>query len=291
MKNPKGPKDSPPAAPSARAKPLLVLPREGTRLVEGRLIARRQRFLADVELLNPPRRVVAHCVNTGSMEGLVRPGARVWLSAADSPTRRLAWTWELVEIDGHLVGANTSLPNRLVRRLIEARCLPLPGLRTWKEMKPEAAIGADKRRADFRLDGPGDQVTWIEVKNCHLAYEDRCAYFPDSVSERATHHLEELSRRAEAGDRAMVLFTCQVPNVAAVRPSDVHDPAFAAAARDAARRGVKFAAVQVHHTLAAITIEGTLVPVDLKPYPTEPVAAWRDAMRAAEGRPPLKKRR
>lgn len=273
------------------ARPLMVLPRQGPLLIEGRLIARRQRFLADVELLNPSRRVVAHCVNTGSMEGLLRPGARVWLSAADSATRRLAWTWELVEIDGRLIGANTSLPNRLVRQLIEARCLALPGLRTWKEFKPEAAIGANKRRADFRLDGPGKQVTWIEVKNCHLAYEDRLAYFPDSVSERAAHHLEELALRAEAGDRALVLFVCQVPGVVAVRPSDVHDPTFAEAARMAAKRGVAFAAIQVVHTLDAITIAGDLVPVDLRPYPTQVVAAQRNAVRAAEGRPPLKKKR
>ena len=91
-----------------------------TPLHEGRLVRRYERFIAEVRL---ERGVVrAHCVNPGRMEGMVVPGARVWLSEA--PGRHLPWTWELVELEGRLVGANTSLPNRLVGEVLRRGCCP-----------------------------------------------------------------------------------------------------------------------------------------------------------------------
>lgn len=120
----------------------------------------------------------------------------------------------------------------------------------------------------------------LEVKNCHLLYPDGRAYFPDSVSERARHHLEALADAIDRSTRAAVLFVCQMAGVEAVRPSDAHDPAFAAAARAVRRRGVRFFALQVRHTPKSILLDGRR-PVELRPYQVEPVRRWREAARAA----------
>lgn len=255
----------------------VTYPRE-TELVEGRLLRRYKRFLADVELAGGEA-VTAHCMNTGAMEGLTAPGARVWLSPASNPKRKLRWTWELVEVDGCVVGAHTGLPNRLVRRLLEEG--RLDWLPAYEEVERERPFG-ERSRVDFRLRTPGKRwrlVTYLEVKNCHLLYPDGRAYFPDAVSARATHHLRELAalHGRDHGGRARghVLFTCQVPGARALRPSDAHDPEFAETARDVRRRGVRFSAVEVTHTPEAITVTRRL-PVDLAPYRVARVERFRD---------------
>lgn len=254
------------------------LPRD-TELIEGRLLRRYKRFLADVELEDGSR-VTAHCANTGAMEGLTTPGSRVWLSRSDNPKRKLAYTWELVEVDGELYGAHTGEPNRIVRELLEAQALPWLG--KHEELQPEKTYG-EGSRADFWM-RRGRRETYVEVKNCHLVYPDGRAYFPDSVSQRATRHLEELAAAAEADHvRSKVLFTCQMPGVRAVRPSDVHDPDFAAKAREVRDLGVHFSAIEIVHRVEEIVVTRR-VSVDLTPYGTDRVERWRAENRREEGR-------
>src|SRR5688572_2508284 len=125
---------------------MLIVPWKG-KLISGKLLQRRYRFLLDV-ILDNGEKVVAHCINPGRMEGLIRPGARIWLSKAESPTRNLAWVWELVEIDDILICANSWSANKLVKSLLEAKAIV--GLKRYKKISEEVRLGK-KTRIDFQL--------------------------------------------------------------------------------------------------------------------------------------------
>lgn len=242
-------------------------------LVPGILLRRYKRFLADVRL-DDGREVVAHCPNTGSMRAVNVPGCRVWLSPSDSPKRKLAWTWELIELlqpDGSvaLASVQTGRANRVVEEALrEGRVAELAG---YAALSREVAVtleGGLSARLDFRLDDPARGSAFVEVKQVTLREVDGHGYFPDAVSERGRRHLEVLSALAKRGERAVLLFCVAHEGIADVAPAEHLDPAYAAALRAAAASGVEVLARRCEvgrreDTPAAIRL-GAALPVALE---------------------------
>lgn len=227
-------------------------------LVIGTLLRRYQRFLADVRL-DTGEVVTAHCPNTGSMLGLKAPGNRVWLSPADNPARKLAWTWEMVEADGVAVGINTGRANGLVREALEAGLIAQ--LAGFSSCRAEAPLSA-RSRTDLLLQFPAGPC-FLEVKSVTAAVAEGVGFFPDAVSDRAARHVRELAEAVSGGARAAVVFCVQRGDVESVRPADHIDPVFAQALRQAAGQGVELYALGASVSPAGIRLERPL-PVRLE---------------------------
>jgi len=208
-------------------------------LARGRLLQRYKRFLADVAL-DSGETVTASCPNTGSMLGLVAPGSTVWLSRSDSPTRKYAHTWEMVEADlgegPALVGINTGHPNRLVTEAIEAR--RIKSLAGYASLRREVKYG-EASRIDILLEDDKKGRCYVEIKNVHLMRRAGVAEFPDCVTARGAKHLRELTDMVARGHRAVMLFLIQRTDAKQFRLAHDLDPGYAEAFRMAAAAGVE----------------------------------------------------
>jgi sugar fermentation stimulation protein A len=207
-------------------------------LLPATLIRRYKRFLADVTLTSGEE-ITVHVANPGSMIGLAAPGSRVGLSKSASTTRKLPYSWELVEVDFNgtpeLVGVNTGHPNLLVAEALAAKAIP--ELAGYASVRREVKYGKNSR-IDFLLEQPGEPPCYVEIKNVHLMRRAGLAEFPDCVTARGTKHLDELAEVAAAGARAMMLFVIQIGSAEHFSLARDIDPAYGQAFDRARNMGV-----------------------------------------------------
>jgi len=203
-------------------------------LIQGRLIKRYKRFLADVELENGEETTV-HCPNPGRMLGLDFPGETVWLSRSKNKARKLPLTLELVETAGGLVGINTMHPNRLMEEAI--RFGAVKELAGYARLRRE--VGYDENsRIDLLLEDDDRPPCYVEIKNVHLK-RDGEAEFPDCVTARGAKHLGALKRQVASGTRAVIAYVVQRSDCNAFSVAADIDPTYAEAFGDALRGGVE----------------------------------------------------
>ena len=229
-------------------------------LVPATLIKRYKRFLADVQLADGSQ-ITAHVANPGAMTGLQQPGARVWLSKSASTTRKLPYSWELIEAEfgagTELVGVNTGHPNAIVAEALAAGAIA--ELRGYATMRREVKYGRNSR-IDVLLEDPQRPACYVEVKNVHLMRQPGLAEFPDSVTARGAKHLDELAEVAQAGLRAVMLFVIQIGSSTSFTLARDIDPTYGRAFDRARAAGVEALAYVCRIEAHQITL-GAPVPI------------------------------
>ena len=226
-------------------------------LVPARLIRRYKRFLFDA-VLDDGREITGFCPNTGSMQGLTAPGSRIWLSEHDSPNRKYAHAFELIEAEGTVVGVHAAMANRLAEEAIRGGLVS--DLASYPVLAREQRYG-QRSRIDFLLSSPVRPSAYVEVKNVHFVRQAGLAEFPDTVTARGARHLEELIEIARGGQRAVMLYLVQREDCQSLRICADLDPAYSRAFARAIGAGVEAYAVKCRVTpleivpLAAIAMD------------------------------------
>jgi len=223
-------------------------------LITGTLVKRYKRFLADVRLKNGEL-VTAHCANSGTMKECSEPGRPVYLSFHDNPKRKLKYTWEMIKMPTSLVGVNTLVPNRLVKKSIQDGVVEQ--LKGYGNVKAEVKV-SDRSRLDLLLTNGEEEKCFVEIKNCTLVKEE-IAYFPDAVTTRGRKHLVELQRLAKEGNRSIIFFLVQRMDAKAFTSADHIDPAYGKELRKAKNSGVEIIVYDVIIDLEKIVL-GKKIP-------------------------------
>lgn len=208
-------------------------------LISGTLIKRYKRFFAEI-LLDSGETIVAHCPNTGPMTGVYLPGCPVLVSRSDNPTRKLPYTWEMIQVPEPVptwVGVNTALPNQVVKAALAVNLFPELG--AYSEIRAEVPYGKDKKsRIDFLLTSDdASRPIYIEVKNTTWT-QGQIALFPDTVTTRGQKHLLELTQLLPQA-RSVMLYFINRGDCPYFAPGDAADPLYGQLLREAIDRGLE----------------------------------------------------
>jgi len=221
---------------------------EYPQLYSGTLIKRYKRFLADIEL-DSGELITAHCANTGPMIGVCEVGNKVQVSKSDNPKRKLAYTWEMIEVKKEAkstwVGINTGLPNKIIKIALQQQIIEeLAG--KYDQVKSEVKYGKEgKSRIDFVLtDSQSGKQIYVEVKNTTLS-ESNLALFPDTETTRGQKHLQELMDLS--GDiQAVMLYFINRDDCLFFAPSRQHDSRYTELFDKAVKQGVMILPCRFH---------------------------------------------
>ena len=248
--------------------------RYGT-IVPATFLERENRFVARVRIGSDAGagggEVRIHVKNTGRCRELLVPGAAVYLEDFDGRmgTRKMRYDLVTVEKRGGgaapgtdaaiLVNIDSQAPNKAAEEALREGRVELPGLGRLTCVQRE--VRHEESRLDFRVTDEEGRTGWIEVKGVTLEQGGH-ATFPDAPTERGRKHLGTLCRILEEGDLAYVLFVIQMRPMLDFGPNEEHDPAFAAALREARDAGVRVLAYDCLVTPETMTLHGP-VPVIL----------------------------
>lgn len=213
------------------------------KMVEGRFLARPNRFIAHIEIGGKTQ--VCHVKNTGRCRELLPEGARVWCLDAASANRKTRYDLIAVQKGERLINMDSQAPNAAVKEWLLAG-----GLGEIKDLKPESKLGDSRFDFSFRKDG---RLCFLEVKGVTLEKDGVCA-FPDAPTERGARHLRELARLAQQGCGAYVLFVIQMEAVRYLHPNDATDKAFGDALRQAKAAGVEILAYDCKITVDSMKL-------------------------------------
>lgn len=216
--------------------------------VPGIFVRRVNRFVAEVLIDGKTEQV--HVKNTGRLQELLVPKAKITLQKASDPNRKTAYDLISVYKPGlKWVNIDSLAPNELMKQQLMSL--------NYDVVKPEYTYGSS--RFDFYMESQGEKYL-MEVKGCTLAADLKrgIGLFPDAPTERGVKHLDELAAAAQEGYHCQISFVIQMNGIHMVFPNDDTQPEFRQALVRAAKAGVQVAYFGCHVEADSIKITGVV---------------------------------
>ena len=216
--------------------------------VPGVFVRRVNRFVSEVLIEGKPESV--HVKNTGRLQELLVPKAKVTLQKAEDPNRKTGY--DLISVYKprlKWVNIDSIAPNELMKQQIM-------GL-NYDLVKPEYTCGGS--RFDFYMERQGEKYL-TEVKGCTLAADLKrgIGLFPDAPTERGLKHLDELAAASKIGYHCTIAFVIQMNGIHMVFPNNDTQPEFGEALVRAAKAGVQIVYYSCHVEADSIKITGNV---------------------------------
>jgi len=204
------------------------------RVIQGTFIDRPNRFIANVRIKGegdvPDSVVRCHVKNTGRCRELLVPGAEVFLSVSDNPSRRTKYDLIAVRKGRRLINMDSQIPNDVAEEGLRR----IPFFSSMETVTREYRYG--NSRIDIMAEGAGKKYL-IEVKGVTLE-NDGVVSFPDAPTERGAKHVRELIGSMKDGYIPCLLFVIQMDDAEYFEPARSIDPVFSQALKDAEDAGV-----------------------------------------------------
>lgn len=216
--------------------------------MQGLFVKRNNRFTATVQIEGVEETV--HVKNTGRLQELLVPNAKVTLQKTDDSKRKTQY--DLISVYKpklKWVNIDSLVPNMLMKQQLQHLNYDL--------VKPEYTYG--ESRFDFYMER-GEEKYLTEVKGCTLATDLKrgIGLFPDAPTERGVKHLNELASAAQKGYHCSIVFVIQMNGIHMVYPNDETQPEFREALVRAAKAGVQVVYYSCHVEADSIKITGVV---------------------------------
>ena len=218
------------------------------KLISGEFVKRYKRFFVDVKIKN--KLITAHCPNTGSMQGLLKEGNKVWLTKTTNPKRKLKYTLQFIEVNNSKVGINTHITNKIFLEALKEN--KIENFDKDINIKSEVKFG-NNTRFDFLITNKKYKA-FIEVKNVTLSRKSKIAEFPDTVTSRGAKHISELIKARKKGFDVFIAFVIQREDCNKFKIADDLDAKYSSLLSKAVKKKLKILCYDCKFSLKGIKL-------------------------------------
>lgn len=187
--------------------------------------------------------IIAYCHNTQQVFGPLIKNSKTILSMKDSG---LPYVWEAIEINHQWIGINTSIPNILVKHMLNN------GLISNENFQQERL----NKEFNYKSDFSNDKYI-IEVKHAHYV-ENNIGYFPEKATTRGARQLDALINLKKQGKEIIIIYILQnnMTNIFSICKN--RDILYYEKALEAKNIGIKSFAFNCNVTLEGIFINSLM---------------------------------